>query len=132
MDKAIMFGILAFAATILIAGGSIYAKGTGDAREAVQDSGSGCPMHEAMEEAGYNFTGNFTNMEEMHKAMHGNGTACPMMGAAGKNFTGNFTSMQEMHEAMHGNSTEGCPMMQGNGIGMMGGSGMMGMMQRNR
>lgn len=133
MDKAIMFGILAFAATLLVAGGSIYAKGTGDAKEFGQDSGFDCPMHDAMERAGYNLTGNFTSMEEMHKAMHGNGTTCPMMEAEGKNFTGNFTDMEEMHEAMHGNSTEGCPMMQGNGAeNAQWTGGMMGMMQRNR
>ena len=119
MDKAIMFGALAFAATLLIAGGSIYAEGTGEA----QDSAFECPMHEAMEKNGLNFT----DMDEMHEAMHGNGTRCQMMEAAGKN----FTDMDEMHEAMHGNSTGGCPMMQNNG-GMTGGNGMMGMMQRSR
>ena len=122
MDKAIMFGALAFAATLLIAGGSIYAEGTGEA----QDSAFECPMHDAMEKNGLNST----DMDEMHEAMHGNGTRCQMMGAAGKNFTGNFTDMDEMHEAMHGNGTI-CPMMQNNG-GMTGGNGMMGMMQRSR
>lgn len=127
MDKAIMFGMLAFAATLLVAGGSIYAEGTGDAKGFGQENGFECPMHEAMENAGYNIT----NMEQMHKAMHGNGTECPMHEAMEKNGL-NFTDMEEMHEAMHGNPAEGCQMLQGNGIGMMGGSGMMGMMQRNR
>jgi len=134
MDKAIMFGMLAFAATLLVAGGSIYAKETGNGNGSGQDRGFECPMHDAMEKAGYGWTSsealNITSMEEMHKAMHGNGTGCQMRETAGKNFTGKFTDMEEMHKAMHGNSTGGCPMMQGKG--MMNGSGMMEMMQRGR